>query len=61
MAVHFRMCSKISTQFVARTRAATSTFVGGLAGGATHGIGGVMGGGANLVGKVSIEANGDKM
>lgn len=38
-------------EFVARTRAATSTFVGGLADGAMTGVGGVVGGGAHIVGK----------
>lgn len=38
-------------EFVARSRAATSTFVGTLAGGAAHGVGTVAGTGVHIVGK----------
>ena len=38
-------------EFVARTRAATSTFVGHIAGNAAHGVGTVAGTGVHIVGK----------
>ena len=38
-------------EFVARSRAATSTFVGTVAGGAVHGVGAVAGTGLHVVGK----------
>ena len=38
-------------EFVARSRAATSTFVGSVAGGAVHGVGAVAGTGLHVVGK----------
>ena len=38
-------------EFVSRSRTATSTFVGGIAGGAVHGVGTVAGTGVHIVGK----------